>query len=154
MDKAAQFVQCLSSMAVNGQETFQDYTTEWMRKVNRGGLFYTNDQAYELFYAIEREVRIRLPQQLLSQHSCKSALTEAIVSNGDIQFMWSMLSADIDTEAFACELLEEMIKLWLTIRGFSTVSAWVEQYKASSEQLLKNQKDIAQGSAQVNWFSM
>lgn len=38
-DKAVQFVECLSSMAVNGQETFQDYTTEWTRKVNRGGLF-------------------------------------------------------------------------------------------------------------------
>ena len=52
-DKALQFVEYLSSMAVNGQETFQEYTTEWIRKVNRGGLFCTNDRAYELFLAIE-----------------------------------------------------------------------------------------------------
>lgn len=66
--------------------------------------------------------------------------------------MWSMLSADIDTEAFACELLEEMIKLWLTIRGFSIMSTWVEQYKASSETTTQKtkglRKSLAQGSAQ------
>ena len=153
-DKAAHFVECLSSMAVNGQENFQDYTTEWIRKVNRGGLFCTNDQAYELFCAIEREVRVRLPQHLLSQHSCKSELIEAIVSNEDVQFMWSLLSADIDSEAFACELLAEMIKLWVTIRGFSTVSEWVEQYKASSKTTTQKskglRKTLAQSSAQID----
>ena len=136
---------CLSSMAVNGQENFQDYTTEWIRKVNRGGLFCTKDQTYELFCAIEREVRVRLPQHLLSQHSCKSELIEAIVSNEDVQFMWSLLSADI---------LEEMIKLWVTIRGFSTVSEWVEQYKASSKTTTQKskglRKTLAQSSAQID----
>ena len=82
-----------------------------------GGLFCTNDQVYELFCAIEREVRVRLPQHLLSQHSCKSELIEAIVSNEDVQFMWSLLSADIDSEVFACELLEEMIKLCMVSVG-------------------------------------
>ena len=102
-------------MAVNGQDNFQDYTTGWIRKVNRGGLFCTNDCAYELFLAAEREVRVRLPQHLLSQHNYKSELVEAFVSNNDVQFNWSMLSAGIDNEDYTCELLEEMIKLWVNI---------------------------------------
>ena len=63
-EKASQFVECLSNMAVGGNETsFHHYTTEWIRKVNRGGLFYINDDAYKLFYRIEQEVRTRLPRQ-------------------------------------------------------------------------------------------
>ena len=49
-EKASQFVECLSNMAVGGNETnFHHYTTEWIRKVNRGGLFCINDDAYKLF---------------------------------------------------------------------------------------------------------
>ena len=128
-DEAVQFVAHLSSMAVNGQDNCQHYTTEWIRKVNRGGLFCTNDCtndcAYELFLAVKRKVRVRLPQHLLSQHRVirVSSLKLYIVSNNDVQFNWSMLSADIDSEVYACELLEEMKKLLVSMQGFSTASA-------------------------------
>ena len=99
-------------------------------------------------------MRVRLPQHLLSQHSYKSELIEAIVSNVDVQFNWCMLSVDIDSEDYACELLEEMIKLWVTIRGFSTVSAWLEQYKASSKATTQKskglRKTLAQSAAQTD----
>ena len=43
-EKSASFVECLSSMAVNGEEgSFLEYTTQWVSKVNRGGLFEVND---------------------------------------------------------------------------------------------------------------
>ena len=62
------------------------------------------------------------------------------MSNVDVQFNWCVLSVDIDSEDYTCEVLEEMIKLWVTIRGFSTVSAWLEQYKASSKVTAQNLK--------------
>ena len=155
--KAAQFVECLSSMAVSGQENFQDYTTEWIRKVDRGGLFCASEHAYELFYAIEREVRVQLPwhlQSYLHSDSCKKDLIEAVVNNDDVQFMWSMLSADIDNEAIAGELLKEIANLWVTIRGFSIVSAWVEQYKASMKTNTQKsrglRKTLAQSTVQTD----
>ena len=46
--------------------------------------------------------------------------------------MWSMLSVDID-DSFSSELLDDIIKLWVTIRGFSTVSAWMEEYKQTTK---------------------
>jgi len=59
-------------MAVGGNETsFHHYTTEWIRKVNCGGLFCINDHAYKLFYRIEPGLRIQMPQQLESQDGCK-----------------------------------------------------------------------------------
>ena len=42
-EKATQFVQCLSSMAVASVESsFYEYAKEWIRTVDRGGLFHIN----------------------------------------------------------------------------------------------------------------
>ena len=47
-------MECLSTMAVNGDESsFLSYTLEWNRTVNRGGLFEVNDETYRLFKQIE-----------------------------------------------------------------------------------------------------
>lgn len=126
-------------MTVGRNDTsFHHYTTEWIRKVNHGALFCINDHAYKLFYRIEQEVRIQLPQQLKSQDSCKEELIDTIASNDEVQFIWSMLSVDID-DSFSSELLKDIIKLWVTIRGFSTVSAW--STNKAQKQTHKSQKD-------------
>ena len=52
--KSALYVECLSGMAINGEESsLLDYTAQWIREVNRGGLFEVNDTAYLLFREIE-----------------------------------------------------------------------------------------------------
>ena len=39
-EKAARFVECLSHMAINGNESsLMDYTKEWIKTTNCGGLF-------------------------------------------------------------------------------------------------------------------
>lgn len=49
-EKSVEFVECLSKMAVNGDESsFLSYTLEWSRTINRGGLFEINDEAYRFF---------------------------------------------------------------------------------------------------------
>ena len=89
-------------MAVSGPETSLQTTLQsgW-KKVNCGRLFCANDCAYEFFHEIECVVRLRLPQHLKSHHSCKDGLIEAIISSDNIQFLWSMLSADMDGDAIA-----------------------------------------------------
>ena len=50
LDVAVEYVECLNSMAVNGDESsLQAYTLEWSRKVNRGGLFEVNDETFRFF---------------------------------------------------------------------------------------------------------
>ena len=59
---AVEYVECLSSMAVNGEESsLEDYTLEWTRKVNRGGLFEVNDETFRLF----REIEIKMVWHLM-----------------------------------------------------------------------------------------
>ena len=66
-DKAADFVECLSHMAVPGdcvEDDFPTYATKWIQQVNGGGLFVGNNQAFALFRQIEVEIRDTLPNLL------------------------------------------------------------------------------------------
>ena len=48
--KASQFVECLAGMAVDGPESsFYEYTKEWMKLVDRGGLFQVNESSFFIF---------------------------------------------------------------------------------------------------------
>ena len=59
-DRSVKFVECLSKMAVNGDESsFLSYTLEWSRTVKRGGLFEINDEAYRL-----KRIETRMQNQL------------------------------------------------------------------------------------------
>ena len=73
--KARQFVECLSKMAVMGKESsFYEYTKEWLKLVNRGGLFQVNEPTYLFYRAVEAKTRIYLPQYLSKSHGVKGTL--------------------------------------------------------------------------------
>ena len=40
-----------------------------------------------------------------------------------------MQSVDIDNDEHGAELLHHIIELWVTIRGFSIATSWLEDYK-------------------------
>lgn len=101
-------------MAVNREEgSFLEYTTEWVRKVNRGGLFEVNDTTFALFREIELCIRDHLTSTLsassIAQPNPKDLLIKAAYEGIDVQFCWLLLSTDIDSLNFADELLK---KLW------------------------------------------
>ena len=52
-----------------------------------------------------------------------------VCEDEDVLFYWSILSIDLDIEHNAALLLKEIVKLWLTIRGFSVAGQWLEIYK-------------------------
>ena len=132
-DRSVEFVECLSKMAVNGDESsFLSYTLEWSRTVNRGGLFEVNDEAYRLFKRIETRMQNQLRAMLnsaLSVPGKREIIIDSVAGDDDVQFLWLLLSCDITDEDDAICLLKEIIGLWLTIRGFSIATSWMEEYK-------------------------
>ena len=161
-DKAVQYIECLSRMAVNGEESsFLAYSLEWSRAVNRGGLFEINDETFHLFQAIELDMQKRLLSTLTSfsdkSEDQRQFIIDAVAADTDVQFVWAHLSSDIKEEDHAIHLLKEIIGLWLTIRGFSIASAWTEQYKRAtntnsqkSKGLRKNLQKKSQASTCTN----
>ena len=73
--EAMQFVECLTSMALNGEENdLMEYTRNWTCLVNQGGLFEINDTTYLLFTEIElnlcKHLLLTLQQQM-SNSGCE-----------------------------------------------------------------------------------
>ena len=57
------------------------------------------------------------------ENSFKQDVHGVIIQNDDVQFHWSVLSQDTDDPDDAQELLTEIVKLWVTIRGFSMTAS-------------------------------
>ena len=135
--RAAQFLECLSGMAVLGNESsFYDYTREWISSVDCGGLLHVNDGT-SFYKAVELQTRQLLPQ---NPSSIKETLIQRIKEDEDVEFQWSVLCIDIDGPN---ELLHSVITVWVTIRGFSLTSSCTsaahKQEKGTAEKVLQLQ---------------
>ena len=64
-------------------------------------------------------------------------------------FYWSVLSVDVD-DKHATELLQDIIELWLNIRGFSIAGSWMEQYKKACATSTKSQPGLCKGFKKQN----
>ena len=63
------------------------------------------------------------------------AIINSVVQDEEVLFYWSywsMNSIDIAEGAHSTELLSNIISLWVTIRGFSIASTWMEYKRATS----------------------
>ena len=137
--KAKHFVECLGNMAVVCEDHDGDllaYTKLWLERVNRGGLFPLNDETFHLFIKIEKMVRILLPKHMIKANSTKGVedIIDKVLEDDDVQFHWTLISQDIESDDEAQELLHEIIHLWINIRGFSIASVWIETYKQATKQ--------------------
>ena len=134
----SQFITCLGEMAVEGEgEDMLTYTRNWFELVNRGGLYPINDVTFSLFANIEICVRSLLPKHIIKSNSDKETFKanvhDKVFKNDEVQFHWALLSQDIDSPEDAETLLQDIISLWVTVRGFSMAASWMEVYKSNEK---------------------
>ena len=142
-EKSQQFVECLGNMAVAGSETgLLDYTKEWIERINRGGLFPINDETFQFFCILEACVRSQLVKALLpSTSETRLTVISTAMENEEVLFHWSMIAVDIDEE-HTNELLQEIVMLWVTIRGFAVAASWLEHYKEEARTTTKKSRGL------------
>ena len=141
--KARHFVECLCHMAVEGDESsFLKYTQAWIDKVNRGGLFEINDATFLLFKGVEVQTQNLLPHHLQKRTSTKNELIALILEEENVQIMWSLLSLDIGDDNESQQLLQEIVEMWVTMRGFAMTSFWMEEYKRINREATKKRKAL------------
>ena len=127
------------------------YTRKWLDQVNRGGLFPLNDSTFTFFVAIEKQVRNVLPCHVIKpsdKETFKKAVIEKVLQDEDVQFHWALINQDIDKPEDAVALLVEIVKLWVTIRGFSFAASWMEEYKKNSK---KKHSEVYWSSKVYKW---
>ena len=66
-------------MALDGNESsLMEYTQEWTKKINCGGLFKLSDNTIQLFQAIELALFRRLVSQLHEEDADKMAIIKSV----------------------------------------------------------------------------
>ena len=118
----------------------------WLNSIDRGGLWHVNDTTFMVFQSMEEVVRQHLRKSNMRSLSSggKHLLITKLSSDEDVRFNWCIAAADFE-EAEEKILLDMIIELWVTIRGFSFVSGWIEQYKQSSKKTLQKSKALRSG---------
>ena len=128
-DKAVDFIECLDKKREQHDDisftSFLEYTQEWTKKVNKGGLFIISVEAYRFFISLELATRTKLPNHLLKSVTCTlstdstkkedtTEIVKTICDDEDILFYWTLAGVDLD-EKDNKELLTHVVQLWLII---------------------------------------
>ena len=138
---------CLMQLVLGGQDDGDQGTAEeWTNLVDRGGLWHVRETTFQVFYALEEGLR-----QYLSELSSpatttglKTKFVAKLVANEDVLFHWSIAAAGFDVDDVEIhEIVLRMItELYITIRGFSYASAWIEQYKQTQKRSTQRSKSL------------
>ena len=68
---------------------------------------------------------------------------ESILNDEDVLFSWTLLiTGDIGEDDLTNELLTQVVELWLAIRGNSCVGEWMEYYKQTKQEVIKQKKSL------------
>jgi len=153
-EKAARFVECLDRMQADDQTSetpsFFEYTTKWIKQVNRGGLFKVSDDAYHLFREIEIAMQYKLTGHIKATTTMSSAesvkgknkIIDSVCQDIKVQCAWDIINCTMTDEESNVELLKMIVTTWLDIRGFSYAKRWIEDYKIILSTETKKKKSI------------
>jgi hypothetical protein len=87
-------------------------------------------------------MELELRNYLKSQHTpnFKAEISKKLHANEDVDGRWCQA-----TGKRLKAMLELVVNLFLTIRGFAYTSVWPEQYKAASAKTLQKSKGLRRG---------
>ena len=134
----ADLLLCLAQL-LDTDDAKVDESEDWLEMVDRGGLCHVSNDTFEVFLAMEKELRKVLATNVIQQLD-DTVKTELAESDG-VQFIWYIICADWE-EHISQYLLKSMITEWVKIRGFSLAGAWVEKYKAANKKITQKSKGL------------
>ena len=74
----------------------------------------------------------------------RTQFIEKLIKSDDVQFYWCITTADFEVDDVEVHdyLLKMIVELYVTIRGFSYASAWIEQYKQLQKKSTQRSKSL------------
>ena len=132
---------CLSELNDVDPTEMEDDSNDWMVAVDRGGLQHTSEMMYMVFMSAEEELRKHLPEHGTATTLNVTQFKPLLTQNDDVQFYWSIVSSNW-TDTVSSTLLDLLLDQWITIRGHSTATAWLEQYKRKKKKTVQKSKGV------------
>lgn len=96
-----------------------EYASEWVDRINRGGLILVTDLWYMFIREIESQARKKINKDLLVTYcgeNLSSVVFEKLKCNKQVIEKWELLTIDIDNESLLNVLFDKIIKKWIHIR--------------------------------------
>ena len=121
--------------------TIQDSSSaEWTYIIDRGGLVHVTDKCYQLCLAVEHATRqqVHLDNITFMDDTFRKHLEDMLISDDDVLFGWTMIVGDETEKEHA---LHEIIKLWMTIRGFTFAKSIMDNIELKQRRKHQNLKD-------------
>ena len=117
---------------------------EWTKKQDRGGLLYVKNTTFQLFCAIEYQLRPCLMALKGPLPPSKADIVDHVIRDDDVKFYWQVASAEfeIDNQETHDILLRKMVELFLTVRGFALTGVWMEKYKQDNKKGIQRAKGL------------
>ena len=133
-----EMMQCIISFV--GDEAVKEEETElWVNTIDRGGLWHVNDITYTFFVIVEITRQYFNTKSILE--NSKPQMMEHIMHHDDVLFQWCFLTTSVQ-EKVGLLLLERLIQLYVTVRGFGFATSCVEMYKQHTKQSLQRKKAL------------
>ena len=137
---------CLAQLVRDDREDGEcGMAGEWTELVSRGGLWKVRETTFQVFCALEEEVRSSLHALVVEPtQNHKDKLISRLVSSEDVQFYWCIATADFDIgdEKTHSELLKYIIDLFVTVGGFAVASSWIEKHKQFEKRSTQRLKSL------------
>ena len=100
-----------------------DYVKAWVRTNDRGGLMHVSLDTFRCFKAIETVI-----YKFLKSGATKEEVTTQAFISENVRLHW-MLICDLPNEVESLELLQNVIEIWFTVRGFSLLESYLKTTK-------------------------
>ena len=117
---------------------------QWTMMMDRGGLWHVKETTYSLLLSIEEEIQCCLRTLTTATPKSKCEIIKQVTSSEDVQFYWLITTADFEFDDRETHetLLYMIVELYLTIRGYSYASAWMEKFKQFTKTATQRSKSL------------
>lgn len=124
----------------NKAEIAEVESSEWIALIDRGGLVHVTDECFQLFLSMEGVIRRHLENTKVKNFSEVFKKMEKIINSDDsVLFDWLMITGDEEEHK---EILGQIIKHWVAIRGHSFAKSVLEQYKQATKKSTTKSKGL------------
>ena len=140
--KSKEFVDILIDMlgedhaSTESHSTYMDYIKVWTKTNDRGGLMHVSLDTFRCFKAIEI-----VTYDLIKKGCTKEEVISQTFVDKNVRLHW-MQVCDLHVEAESLELLQDVIRVWFTIRGFSIAGKLFEDYKRATKTNVRGKKGL------------
>ena len=117
-------------------------SVKWINMIDRGGLYHVNNMTYMLFISMELVLREVIGNNSGDERvSLMNTAKIEIEENEDFLFYWTMVSSSW-SEDHADILMGYIVDHWITLRGFSYCSSFMEKFKQKNKMTVQKSKAL------------